>query len=95
MTRPALLTLLFATNFALIGAVGAVGGEAEQTTSEPALVATQLLTASRHEVELSQRVGALLAGNQQTLAFENTGPPGDAHSRRRACDARGAGGSAR
>lgn len=66
MTRTALLTLLFATNFAQIAF-------SESTVSEPATVATRLLTASRYEVELSERVGALLADKQQTLAFETTG----------------------
>ena len=56
----------------MIGAVGVVGAD-ESKASKPALVATRLLTASRYEVELPERVGALLAGKQQTLAFETPG----------------------
>ena len=80
MTRKtALFTLLSTTSFAWICVVGVVGGVVgvvgadESAASEPALVATRLLTASRYEVELSDRVGALSAGKQQTLAFEIPG----------------------
>jgi len=84
MTRKPFLTIPFAMNLAAICMVGWVGvvalvgvvvgvEAAEQVATEPALVATRVLTPSRYEVELPERVGALLAGKQQTLAFETQG----------------------